>query len=189
MRLDEPSRVLVSGASRDELVAREHAPGVGVRHEDRAAGRVKQDRVHGLGAEAGDRQHLAAERQERGAAHAVEAPGEAAEQPAGERLEPARLQAIGAGGADDLAQLALADGGDAVATQQAARAQGGHGAGRLARVRVLGEHGAHRDLVRGAGGPPALRPEAPLERRVEPQQPRLRRIGRRARNLTPAEHS
>jgi hypothetical protein len=185
MGLEERARLLVAGAVGHEPVTREEPARVGVGDEHRAVCRVEQDRVDGLRAQAGDRQHLAPEGLERRPSHAGEAAPEALEQPARERLQPPGLEAIGPGGADGLAQLPLAERGDPVRAEQAARAERADRARRVRPRRVLREHGPHGHLVGRACRPPSLGPMAALQRDVEAQQPRLRRIQRRTRNVSP----
>lgn len=91
MRLHEAAHLLVAGVGGHEAMTGEDPSRVRVGHEDRTARGVEQDRVHRLGAEPVDRQHLAAQGQQRSAAHAGEAPAEALEQPAGEGGQPPGL--------------------------------------------------------------------------------------------------
>jgi hypothetical protein len=189
MSLEERSRLLVAGPVGEKAVDREQAARVRVGDEYRTARRVQQDRVHGLGAEPDDRQHLPAQDEERRAAHAAEAAAEPLEQPARERLEPSRLESIGAGGPDQLGQRAFGERGEALGTEQPARAQRRHRAGGARPRGVLSQDGSHGDLVRSARRPPTLRPEPASQRDVEPQEPRLRRIHRRPRDLAPSEHA
>jgi hypothetical protein len=187
MSLDERAGVLVAGSFGEESVDGQQAARVRVGDEHRAARRVQQDRVHGLGTEPDDRQHLPAQGEERRAAHAFEAAAEALEEPPRERLQSARLEPIGPRGPDHLGQLAFGERGETLGTQQPARAQRGDRAGGARPRGVLGEDGADRDFKWSTGRPPALRPEAPRERHVEPQEPRLRGIRRRPRYLAPPE--
>jgi hypothetical protein len=189
MSLEERSRLLVARAGGEKAVDREQAARVRVGDEHRTARRVQQDRVHGLGAEPDDRQHLPAQGTERRAAHTAEAAAELLEQPAREGLEPPRLESVGAGGTDQLGQLAFGERGEALGTQKPARAQRRHRAGGARPRGVLGQDSSHRDFVRSARRPPSLRPEPSRERDVEPQEPRLRGIGRRPGNSAPAEHA
>src|SRR6266704_2650012 len=76
--------------------------------------------------------------------------------------------------------------GEAARPEEALGAKRGDGTGSVSPDGVLGEHGAHRDLVGGPAGPPALRPEAPLERRVEPQEPRPEPVAWRSGGSAPA---
>ena len=189
MSLEERPRVLVAGAVGEKAVDREQPARVRVGDEHRPARRVQQDRVHGLGAEPGDRQHLPAQGEERRAAHAAEAPAEPLEQPARERLESPCFESIGPRRANHLGQLPFGERGQGLGTQKPARAQRRHRAGGARPGCVLGQDGSHRDLVRSARRPPALRPEPALEGDVESQESRLRGIRRRPRDLAPAEHS
>jgi hypothetical protein len=189
MSLEERSRLLVAGPVGEKAVDREQAARVRVGDEYRTARSVQQDRVDGLGAEPDDRQHLPAQGEERRAAHAAEAAAEPLEQPARERLEPPRLESIGAGGPDQLGQLAFGERVNALGTQQPARAQRRHRAGGARPRGVLSQDGPHRNLVRSARRPPALRPEPARERDVEPQEPRPRGIHRRPRDFSPPEHA
>jgi len=214
MRLDEATRLLVAGLEGYEALTREDLPHMRVGDEDRTAGGVKQDRVHRFGAETGDRQHLPPQCRQRRAAHAVEAPPEAIEEPSREGPKLPGLDPRRAADADDRGQLGFGERGEAIRAEQAARAQRRHRARGVRPRRAPGEHGPHRRLVRRPnqhGGPdmapkpptlgaprqsrsaqrrpPRPRPEPPLQRHVEAQQPRLRGIGRRPRNLSPTEHA
>jgi hypothetical protein len=189
MCLDAPTRLLVADVVGQKAVTREHPSHVRVGDEQGATCGVEQDGIHRLGAESGDRQHLPAKRKQRRAAHAVETSAEALEQPSGEGLQPSSFEPIGSGGADRFGQLTLPQRHDAIGTEQTARAQRGHPPGRVRPRRVLDQHGAHRHLVRRASRPPMLRPEAPLQSHVEPQQACLRRIRRWPRDLPPSENS
>jgi hypothetical protein len=189
MSLEKVARVLVAGAVGQQSVAREQPARVGVGHEHRPARRVQQDGVDGFGTESSDPEHLAPERGERRAAHALEATAETLQQPAGEGLEPARHEPVRAGGADDLGQLGLFERGQALGIEQPACAQGRHRVSGVDPGGVLGQDRSHGDLEGRAGRPPALRSVATGQRHVEPQQPRLRRIRRRPRDLSPAEHA
>jgi hypothetical protein len=189
MSLEERACVLVSRAVGEKAVDREQAARVRVGDEHRTARRVQQDRVHGLGAEPDDRQHLPAQGDEGRAAHAAEAAAEPLDQPAREGLESPRLQPIRPRRANHLRQLLFGERGQALGTQKPASPQRGHRASGARPRGVLGQDGAHRDLVRSARRPPALRPEAARERDVEPQQPRFRGIYRRPRDLAPTEHA
>jgi hypothetical protein len=185
MSLEKRTRLLVAGALGQEAMTREEPARVGVGDEHRPVGRVEQDRVDGLGPQAVNREHLAAERLQRRPPHAGEAAPEALEQPAREGVQPPRLEPIRPGGANRLAELALAERGEPVRAEQAARAERLDRAGRARPRRVLREHGPHGHLVRRACWPPSLGSIAALQRDVEAQQPRLRRINRRTRNVSP----
>ena len=189
MSLEERPRVLVAGAVGQKAVTREQPSRVRVGHEHGAARRVQEDRVHGLGAEPDNREHLPPEGNEWRAAQGGEAPAEPLEEPAGEPLKSPRLEPIRPGGADHLGQLGLGERGKALGTEQTARAQRGHRAGGVRPRGVLGQDGSDRHLVGRPGRPPVLRPEPVPERDVEAQQPCLRGIRRRPRNLPPAENS
>jgi hypothetical protein len=185
--LEERARVLVAGAVGKQPVDGQHAARVGVGDERGAASGVQQDRVRGLGPEADDPQHLAAEGGQWCPAHAVEAPAEPIEQPARERLESPRLEPIRPGRADDLGQLVFGKRGQALGAEETARAQGADRAGSVHPPGVLGQDRADRHLVRRPRRPPALRPESARERDVETQQPRLDGVRRGPGNLSPAE--
>lgn len=190
MGLDEATRLLVAGGVGYEAVTSEKRPRGRVGDKDRAAGGEEQDRVHRFRAEPGNRQHLPPECRQRRPAHAVEAAAEALDQPSGEDLEPPGLDPRRSGNADDRGQLGVGERGEAVRAEQTARPQGRLRVRGIRPRRVPGEHGPHRHLVRRPnqhGGPDTAEP--PLQRHVEPQQPRLRRIRRRPRNLSPAENA
>jgi len=71
---DEGPRLLVARSPADEAMSSQHAPRVRVGDEHRATGGVEQDRVHGLGAEAGNAEQVAAQRGQWLAAQPLPAP-------------------------------------------------------------------------------------------------------------------
>jgi len=187
MRLEQAAGLLVSGLPRQQAVSRQDAADVRVRHEHRTAHRVEQDRVDRLGPESGNGEQLATQRRQRRSPQPAEPAVEPLQQPSRERLKPPRLDAVEPGGADGLPELGPTDGGQAFGTEEPARAQRRHRARRARPGRMLCEHGTDGDLVGGPSRPPALRPEASLERDVGTQQPCLHRIRRRPGNVPPAK--
>ena len=185
MRLDHAACLLVSRVAREHAVTLQRAACIRVGHEDGSPRGIEQDGIHRLGPEPRNSEHLPAQGRERHPAHAAHASAETRQQPPAEGLQPSCFDPIGSRRADDRGESGLAHGGDAIGTEEPPRAQRGHRASGVRPRRVLGEHGADRDLVRRPSRPPVLRPKAPLERHVQPQQLRLHRIRRRPRNSTP----
>jgi len=173
VRLDERARVFVSGGRGQQSLLRERTTRIGIGDEDGPVGRVEEDGVDGLGAEAGHAQQLPAQPAERRPAQPVKASLEARQQPFGERVQPPGLQTVGPGRADHLGQLGLRHGGQSRRRQQAARAQRDDRAGGVRPGGVLREDRARSDLEGGAPGPPVLRPMAAQQVAVQVQQPRL----------------
>ena len=184
--LEEGARLVVARPSPEQAVAHEHTARVGVRHEDRARSRVQQDRVGRLGPDPRYGEELTAERGQWEAPQRSKGAAEAVEQPPGQGSQAPRLDTRRAGRADGSSNFRLAARGEASRPEEALGAKRGDGTGSVSPDGVLGEHGAHRDLVGGPAGPPALRPEAPLERRVEPQEPRPEPVARRSGGSAPA---
>jgi hypothetical protein len=187
MGLEQPAGLFVPHAARQHAVTRQHAADVRVRHEHGAPGGVEQDRVHGLGSEPGHHQQLATQRYQRRQTQPGEPSTEPPQEPSCERVKPPRLHAMEASGPDHFRERAVADTGEAMRTEQPPPTQRRHGARRGRPGRMLGQHRADGDLIGRAPRPPVLRPEAPLERDIGPQQLRLDRIRRRSRNPSPAE--
>jgi hypothetical protein len=182
MSFQEGARVLVARRWRQQAMACEHPAGVGVGDEHRPAGRVEQDRVHGFRPEPGHPEHLSAELLERRPAQPIPAPAPALHEPGGQSLEPPCLHPVGARGADRLRQLGFGDLVQASRREPSPGAQGGDGARSAGPRRVLREHRAHGHLVGRSARPPVLRAEAPQQRHVQAEQPRLDRVGRRTGN-------
>jgi hypothetical protein len=189
VRLEERSRLLVAGAGRQQAVAREHAPGVGVRDEDGATGGVQQDRVDRFRPQAGHAEQLTAQRPERRPPHAPEVAAEADKEPAREVEQPAGLQPVGPGRANELGHRRVIARGEPTRRQHAARAQRVHGASCAGPGRVLREDRADGDLEGRSRRPPALRSVPGQQPAVETQEARLDPVARRSGNRTPrAQH-
>jgi hypothetical protein len=185
MRFQECARGLVVGIRADEPMPREETTCPGIGHGHGTVGRVEQDRVDGLRAEAWDRQHLGAERCQRRTPQGVKSAVEAAEQPRGEDAQASGDQGRRVGRAQRGAQLPLGRRHEAAGIEQASFAERRDGAHSVGRCRVLGEDRAQRDLVRAPARPPALRAVTALQRHVQPQQARLDGVPRRAGNTPP----
>src|SRR5207253_10674384 len=126
---EEKARLVVAGPAPEQAVAREHAAGVGIGHEDRAPSRVEQDRVGRLGPDPRHGEEVTTEQGQWEAPHRSEGAAEAAEQPSGEGSEAARLDAGRAGRADGASHLRLAERREASWREEAARAKGGDSTG------------------------------------------------------------
>src|SRR5207245_3054716 len=110
-----------------------------------------------------------------------EGAAEAVEQPPGQGSQAPRLDTRRAGRVDGSSNFRLAARGEAARPEEALGAKRGDGTGSVSPDGVLGEHGAHRALVWGPAGPPEMRHDAPLERRVGPPAPRRHTVAGRHR--------
>jgi hypothetical protein len=178
--LEEGAGRFVRGLARQQRVPGQDSPRVRVGDEDRPVRRVEENGIGGLRPDPGHGQEGPAERPEGRAAQALEAAVETLDQPAGERAQATRLEAIRPRRAHRLPEVVLAGGDQAGRTQQPARPQAADRARRVPPRRELHQDRPRGDLVRGPAGPPALGTEAMLEGDVEAQQPCLQRIGRRS---------
>jgi len=187
MCLEEGPGLLVAGAGRQQTVADEHAADVRVGHEHGAAGRVEEDRIHGLRAEPGDGEQVPAKRAKGRATDTLPAPPVAAEQPPGEALQTTSLEPVGAGRPDHLGQPRLGLRGYVHGAQQPSAPQGPDCPRGIGPRRVLGQDGPDGDFVGRAARPPVLGAESPEQPYVEPEQAGLDRIVGRTGDRPPSQ--
>ncbi len=186
MRLHEGADVFVSCVWRNDPVAGQHSARVSIGDEERTAGSVEKNRIHGLGPEARHVQKLTSERDERSPTHAREAPAETPDEPLREGAQSPRFQSVRSGRSDHGSELGLRQCGEAMRREQATGPERGHGARGIRPGRVLRQHRTDGDLERRSARPPVLRAEPPLERAIEPQEARFRPVARRTGNPSPA---
>jgi len=156
---------------RDDPVAGEDSPRVGVDNEDRTASRVEKDGVGGLRADPGQGQELLAEPARRPAEHPPEPAIVAHGQVVHEGAQPSSLGAERARWTEQRGQPTRAEAGQALRREPAGRAESSDRPLDLGSRRVRRQDGADHDLEGRASGPPALRPVATIERFVEPHEP------------------
>jgi hypothetical protein len=193
--LGEGAHGLVSRPRRDQPMALQHAPGILVGDEHRAAHGIEKDGVGRLESDPVHREQLPAQGGQGRAPHRGKPPVEAIEQPAGEGAEPAGLHPVPSGRAQGALHLGLGSGRQSRGAEETAPAQRLDGALGAAPRGELDQDGSGRDLVGGSPGPPApprgavvpRRAVAALERDVETEQPRLDEIARRAGDSPPPD--
>ena len=179
MSFQEAAEILVACLRRNEAMASEHAPAIGVGHEDRPAGAVEEDGIRRLGADPWQSEQLPPEPGQRCPLEGRHAPAVAGQQPGREVAQPARLQAVGPGGADQSLKPRRGQRGQPGGSERASRPQVGDGALHSGPGGMLGQDGAHGDLEGAPGRPPPLRPESREERHVQAEEAALDRIPRR----------
>lgn len=174
--LKERTERFVRDAGRNEAVASQDAPGVGVYHEDRAAHGVEQDGVSGLWPDPANRPELPPERYQRDRSHAAHNPSVAVPEELDKRSEPPGLHVEGPRGPDETGQPLFGEIPESLRRQEVSSLQRRDGLLHVDPGRVLGEDSPNRHLEVGLAGPPALRAKAGEEGVVEAEQPSLEGI-------------
>jgi hypothetical protein len=186
MRLQESASRLVRKVAPHQAMTVQHTTGVLVDDEDGAARPIEQDGIGRLRPDPGNPQKILAQGAQGQTPHGPEAPAKSVEQPRGERAQAPGLETEGAGRAQGAPELVPTDESQTLRAQQAPGAQGIDGTLGVCPRGELHQDGAGGDLVRRSRRPPVLGAEPAFEGHVEPQQPRLDNVPRRARDAAPA---
>ena len=165
--VEPTANCLVAGTRGNEPMPAQNASRVGVHDEARTAGRVDQDGVRRLRADAVDRQEPTPHGFQVARKHLVKPTGVVGPEPADEGLEPPSLHAIGSGRTDQLGQIADANLAQRRPIQKTLPTQGRDGPLHIAPGRVLSEDRPDDNLKGRFRGPPTLRPERSEQKVVD----------------------